>query len=225
MNRTFLFALLVPVIAVSATRGAARVRATALPAPVFASPADAAATVDTAVFAAGCFWGVEGVYEHLNGVLSAESGYAGGPAKLANYEAVSDGNTGHAEAVRIIFNPAVVSYTQLLHVLFSVAHDPTQLNRQGPDVGTQYRSAVFYLSGAQKKDVESYIAQLTAAKTFKRPIVTEVTRLTAFYLAEDYHQDYMVKHPNQPYIVVHDAPKVEALKKNFPALYRESRSR
>lgn len=198
----------------TAMTGASRLQASAAP---------GAAALDTAVFAGGCFWGIEGVFEHLNGVVRSESGYAGGSAKTATYGQVSDGETGHAEVVRVVYDTAVISYTQLLEVFFSVAHDPTQLNRQGPDVGSQYRSAIFYRSDAQKQATEKYIAQLAASKTFPRPIVTQVTPLQAFYRAEEYHQDYMVKHPNQPYIVFHDAPKIEALKKQFPGLYRDGR--
>lgn len=226
--RTVLAAVLIPAFAVAfATMGAARMRAAPvlLPAPEGTVAADAAMVTDTAVFAGGCFWGIEAVYEHLRGVLLAESGYAGGSAKTATYDQVSDGNTGHAEAVRMVYDPSVISYDKLLHVLFSVAHDPTQLNRQGPDVGSQYRSAIFYRNEAQSKAAESYIAQLTQAKAFPRPIVTELARLTAFYRAEEYHQDYMMKHPSQPYIVIHDAPKVEALRKQFPDFYRDGGAR
>ena len=205
-----------------ASRG--RLAAAPLPAPTL-STAPIGAALDTAVFAGGCFWGIEGVFEHMNGVRSAESGYAGGMTKSPTYEDVSDGNTGHAEVVLVVYDPSVVSYAKLLHVFFSVAHDPTQLNRQGPDRGTQYRSAIFYRTDSQKKDTEAYIAQLTDAKTFPRPIVTEVAKLRTFHRAEEYHQDYMVKHPNQPYIVINDAPKVEALRKQFPELYRIGKSR
>jgi peptide-methionine (S)-S-oxide reductase len=175
----------------------------------------------TAVFAGGCFWGIEGVFEHIKGVKSAVSGYAGGSSASPSYEQVSSGRTGHAEVVRVVFDPAQVSYEQLLHVFFSVAHDPTQLNRQGPDHGTQYRSAIFYTSDAQKRAAESYVAQLGKAKFFPRPIVTQIAPLRAFFAAEDYHQDYMEHNPDAPYIVVNDAPKVEALRRQFPALYRE----
>ena len=181
----------------------------------------AAAAEDTAYFAGGCFWGIEGVFEHVKGVKSAVSGYSGGTAATANYEQVSSGDTGHAEAVRVVYDPAQISYAQLLHVFFSVAHDPTQLNRQGPDRGPQYRSAIFFNSTEQEQSVRRYIAQLTTSKFFSKPIVTQVVKLTAFYTAEDYHQDYMVHHPNQPYIVFHDAPKVAALKKNFASIYKD----
>ena len=177
--------------------------------------------LDTAVFAGGCFWGIEGVFEHLKGVKLAESGYAGGTVASPTYEAVTTGETGHAEAVRVVYDPARISYDQLLEVFFTVAHDPTQLNRQGPDVGTQYRSAIYYRTDAQKQAVEAHLARLRAAKAFADPIVTEVAPLRAFYLAEAYHQDYMKHHPTQPYIVYHDAPKIAHLKQRFAALYRE----
>jgi peptide-methionine (S)-S-oxide reductase len=188
---------------------AARPRAGSLPAE------------QTAVFAGGCFWGIEGVFEHIRGVKSAVSGYAGGASASPTYEQVSSGESGHAEVVRVVYDPSQVSYEQLLHVFFSVAHDPTQLNRQGPDHGTQYRSAIFYTSDDQKRAAESYVAQLGKARFFARPIVTQITPLRAFHAAEDYHQDYMAKNPGAPYIVIHDAPKVEALRRQFPALYRE----
>lgn len=174
----------------------------------------------TAVFAGGCFWGVDAVFKHVKGVSEVVSGYAGGGAATAHYEQVNDGNTGHAEAVRIRFNPAQISYQQLLQVFFSVAHDPTQLNRQGPDSGSQYRSAIFYTSAEQQKIAQGYIQQLTAARTFSAPIVTQVVPLPQFYQAEAYHQNYLELHPNQPYIVFNDKPKLEQLRKQFPALYR-----
>ena len=176
--------------------------------------------MDTAFFAGGCFWGVEAVFEHLKGVSSATSGYAGGSDPSPSYQAVSSGTTGHAEAVLVVYDPGQISYDQLLQVFFTVAHDPTQLNRQGPDVGTQYRSAVFYRNAAERKATERYIAKLTAAKTYRDSIVTQVASLDVFHEAEGYHQNYLVRHPNQPYIVVNDAPKLEHLRKAFPALYR-----
>lgn len=194
--------------------------ASAFPAPNAGAPV-ARAAVDTAIFAGGCFWGVEAVFEHLKGVKYAESGYAGGSASSPTYEQVTTGRTGHAESVRVVYDPAEISYETLLQIFFSVAHDPTQLNRQGPDVGTQYRSAVFYRDAGQKQAVEAYIQKLTAAKVFSRPIVTQVAPLAVFHLAEAYHQDYMVHHPTQPYIVIHDAPKLEHLKREFPQLYQE----
>jgi len=174
---------------------------------------------DTAVFAGGCFWGIDAVFKHVNGVVETTSGYAGGTVAHPSYEEVSSSTTGHAESVRVVYDPAVVSYGQLLQVFFSV-HDPTELNRQGPDVGTQYRTAIFYRNDEQRRAGEAYIAQLTKAKAFKRPIVTEVTRLNAFYPAEAYHQNYFAEHPYQPYIVINDAPKVEHLKRAFPGLYK-----
>ena len=175
----------------------------------------------TAVFAGGCFWGVEGVFEHLRGVKSATAGYAGGTATSPSYEEVSSGSTGHAESVRVVFDPAQISYKQLLTVFFAVAHDPTQRNRQGPDVGTQYRSIVFYGNDEQKREAEAYVAELSAKKAYPRPIVTEIVPLRAFYQAEDYHQGYMQRHPHAPYIVFNDAPKLVQLERQFPDLYRK----
>lgn len=190
-----------------------------LPDPQFDAPLTAAAGTETAVFAGGCFWGVDAVFKHVKGVSKVVSGYAGGSAETASYEKVSSGNTEHAESVRISYDPARVSYGQLLKVFFSVAHDPTELNRQGPDTGTQYRSAVFYANAEQKRVTEAYIVQLQAARAFSRPIVTQVTQLQAFYEAEAYHQDYLARNPNQPYIIIYDLPKIESLKQQFPALY------
>ena len=179
---------------------------------------------ETAVFAGGWFWGVEGVFEHLRGVKSATSGYAGGSLASPSYEDVSSGSTGHAESVRVVFDPTQISYKQLLAVFFTVAHDPTQLNRQGPDYGTQYRSVVFYRNDEQKREAEAYVAELTARKVFSSPIVTQIVPLKAFYVAEDYHQGYMEQHPYSPYIVFNDAPKLVRLEKQFPELYRGRRS-
>jgi peptide-methionine (S)-S-oxide reductase len=190
------------------------------PAAVDARPSPVA-KLDTAVLAGGCFWGVEGVYEHVKGVVDATSGYAGGDSKTAVYEVVGTGATGHAESVRVIYDPAQISYGELLRVFFSVVHDPTQLNRQGPDVGPQYRSAIFYSNDAQRQAATAYIAQLTAAKTYPRKIVTQVVPLKGFYAAEEYHQDFMARHPEHPYIVYHDIPKVAHLKEMFPQYYRE----
>jgi peptide-methionine (S)-S-oxide reductase len=184
------------------------------------SNAMAAPAGQTAVFAGGCFWGVDAVFKHVKGVSEVVSGYAGGSAATAHYDQVSDGNTGHAEAVRVRFDPAQVSYQQLLQVFFSVAHDPTQLNRQGPDTGSQYRSAIFYTSLEQQTIANNAIRQLTVARTFSSAIVTQVVPLQQFYPAEDYHQNYLALHPNQPYIIFNDKPKVEQLRKQFPALYR-----
>lgn len=193
--------------------------AASLPAPAIDIPAAAGRGAQTAVFAGGCFWGVEAVFRHVKGVTSAVSGYAGGSAKTADYEMVSSGTTGHAESVQVTFDPAQVSYGQLLRVFFSVAHDPTQRDRQGPDVGTQYRSAVFFASEDQKNVAQAYINQINRAKVFPRPVATQVAALSAFYPAEAYHQDYAALHPTQPYIVIHDLPKVANLKAQFPALY------
>ncbi|MBI2319035.1 MAG: peptide-methionine (S)-S-oxide reductase MsrA [Betaproteobacteria bacterium] len=190
-----------------------------LPDPKADAPLAKARGTQTAVFAGGCFWGVEAVFEHLRGVTDAVSGYAGGSPETANYERVSTGRTGHAESVRITYDPSRITYGQLLKVFFSVAHDPTQLNRQGPDVGPQYRSAVFFANEEQKRVAEAYIAQLGAARAFRRPIVTQVARLKAFHEAEAYHQDYLVRNPTQPYIVMHDLPKLADLQRQFPALY------
>lgn len=177
--------------------------------------------LQTAVFAGGCFWGVEAVFEQLKGVREVTSGYAGGTATTANYSAVSSGNTQHAEAIRIRFDPTVVSYGRLLKIFFSVAHDPTQLDRQGPDRGPQYRSAIFFADPAQEKAARAYIAQMTAARTYgSKPIVTRVDPLKAFYLAEPYHQDFAKLNPTHPYIVYHDAPKVRRVRQQYPAMVR-----
>ncbi len=190
-------------------------------APVIANALSNSATEDTAVFAGGCFWGIEAVFDHVKGVKRAISGYAGGTLANPTYEQVSTGDTGHAESVEVIYDPSQVSYGKLLQIFFSVAHDPTQLNRQGPDHGTQYRSAIFYRNPQQQRVAESYIKQLTDAKTFSRPIVTQVAALHGFYEAEDYHQNYLEHHPDQLYIVINDKPKLVALRKEFPDIYRE----
>jgi peptide-methionine (S)-S-oxide reductase len=203
------------------TSGASRPLDEPLVAPSLDAPGSLGAAEDTAVFAGGCFWGVEAVFEHVKGVKSATSGYVGGNVANPSYEQVSTGDTGHAESVQVVYDPSQVSYGKLLQIFFSVAHDPTQLNRQGPDQGTQYRSAIFYSNAQQQQVAESYIKQLTAARTFSRPIVTQVAKLRAFYPAEEYHQDYLVHHPNQLYIVINDKPKVAALKKQFSDIYRD----
>jgi peptide-methionine (S)-S-oxide reductase len=177
---------------------------------------------DTAVLAGGCFWGVDAVFKHTRGVISVVSGYAGGARATADYETVSEGQSGHAESVKITYDPSVVSYETLLKVFFSVAHDPTQLNRQGPDVGTQYRSVVFYGNDEQKRAAHAYIAELEKSKAYKRPIVTQVVPLQAFYDAEAYHQDYLAQHTTQPYIVYNDLPKIQQLRVKFPELYQET---
>jgi peptide-methionine (S)-S-oxide reductase len=183
--------------------------------------AKAAGPPQTAVLAGGCFWGVQAVFEHLKGVQRVMSGYAGGDQATAEYEVVSSGRTGHAESVQITFDPNVVTYGEVLRVFFSVAHDPTQLNRQGPDAGTQYRSAIFYSDARQKEIATAYIAQLDKAGSFGRPIVTRVDALQGFYDAEDYHQDFLLKHPTDPYIVFNDLPKVRNFQRTLPDLYRE----
>jgi peptide-methionine (S)-S-oxide reductase len=193
--------------------------AVVIPAPIVdAAPASG---VQTVVVAGGCFWGVQGVFQHTAGVVNAVSGYAGGTKATADYHTVSSGTTGHAESVEIKYDPKKISYGKILQIFFSVVHDPTQLNRQGPDTGTQYRSAIFTTSDEQKKIADAYIAQLNAAKVFSKPIVTKVGALDAFYAAEGYHQDYLTLHPNQPYIAYNDIPKVENLKKLFADNYIE----
>ena len=177
--------------------------------------------LQTIVVAGGCFWGIEAVYEHIKGVTDAVSGYAGGTKEQADYETVSTGTTGHAESVKVTFDPAKVSLEKLLQVFFSVAHDPTQLNRQGPDVGPQYRSAIFFADEEQARVARVYIDQLTKAKVYSRPIVTQVVKLQGFYPAEEYHQNFAERNPTYPYIVYNDAPKVVNLKKQFPELYRQ----
>lgn len=174
----------------------------------------------TAVLAGGCFWGMEMVFQHVRGVTDVVSGYAGGSRDTAHYETVSSGTTGHAESVKITYDPSRVSYAELLRIYFSVAHDPTQLNRQGPDFGTQYRSDIFYADAQQKREAEAYIAQLKAARVFDQPIVTRVDALDGFYPAEAYHQNFGFRHPHYPYIVINDAPKVKHLQRLFPRLYR-----
>jgi peptide-methionine (S)-S-oxide reductase len=191
----------------------------ALPEPRVDAPMTKAAGMQTAVLAGGCFWGVEGVFQHVKGVAGVISGYTGGEADTANYGAVSSGRTGHAESVRITYDPARISYGQLLRVFFSVAHDPTELNRQGPDVGTQYRSAIFFSNDEQRQIAQSYIDQLQRARAFKQPIVTQLVPLKAFYPAESYHQDYLIHHPHSPYIVINDLPKIENLRQMLPSLY------
>jgi len=193
-----------------------------IPAPVVAETAAPGATSETAIFAGGCFWGVQGVFQHVKGVTNAVSGYAGGDAATAKYRVVGLGSTGHAEAVEVTFDPREISYGKLLQIFFSVAHDPTQLNRQGPDAGTQYRSAIFPTSPEQARVAKAYIAELDSAKSFPGPIVTTTTPAPeGFFAAEDYHQDYLTLNPSNPYIVINDLPKVAALKRLFPDSYRE----
>jgi len=199
----------------------ASARSGALPSPVVDDALAPAKSEVSTVFAGGCFWGIQAVFEHVKGVKSAISGYAGGKVASPSYEEVSSGTTGHAESVRVTYDPSQVTYGQLLRVFFSVAHDPTELNRQGPDVGTQYRSAIFYTSESQARIAKAYIDQLTKAKAFDKPIVTQVAPLNAFNVAEAYHQDYARLHPNQPYIYINDAPKVKNLKRDLASLYVE----
>ena len=201
-----------------ASAGCSEARARVQP-PEAPSARAAVAGSDSVVFAGGCFWGVQAVFQHVKGVQRAVSGYAGGTSVTADYETVSSGRTGHAESVKVVFDPAQVSYGELLPVFFTVAHDPTQLDAQGPDVGSQYRSAVFYRTDAQRAAALAYVTQLDSAHTYRRPIVTQLAPLQAFYAAEDYHQDYFTKHPDEPYIVYNDAPKVAHLQRRFPALY------
>jgi peptide-methionine (S)-S-oxide reductase len=210
-------AVIAPLAALS--RPSARAAVPVPDAAVTSRPA--APGLQTIVLAGGCFWGIEAVFEHIKGVTDAVSGYAGGSKAQAEYETVSTGTTGHAESVKVTFDPAKVSLEKLLQVFFSVAHDPTQLNRQGPDVGPQYRSVIFFADEEQERVAKAYIDQLTKAKTFPRPIVTQVVKLQGFYPAEDYHQNFAEKNPTYPYIVYHDKPKVENLKKQYPDLYRE----
>jgi peptide-methionine (S)-S-oxide reductase len=197
--------------------------AVAIPNPDVDNPLSAAQGQETAVVAGGCFWGIQAVFEHVKGVIRATSGYSGGAASTAQYEKVCSGRTGHAEAVQIIFDPSQISFGQILKVFFSVAHDPTELNRQGPDTGTQYRSAIFYSSEDQKRISNAYVKQLGAAKVFPRPIATQIVPLDAFYPAEDYHQGYAENHPENMYIVTNDLPKVNNLKKQLPALFVEKK--
>ena len=202
---TALLAVAIAVSSILATPSSAQARTTA--------------TRDTAVLAGGCFWGVQAVFARIKGVTSSISGYAGGKVASPSYELVSTGSTGHAESVQVIYDPTKVTYQQLLEVFFAVAHDPTELNRQGPDVGTQYRSAVFFRNPDQQRATSAYIARLTQARTYPHPIVTQVAALSTFYPAESYHQNFFDAHPDHPYIVYNDKPKVEHLRQQFPQLY------
>lgn len=211
--------LIAPILGIALAMGSSSSAASPLPDPAVDIPLAMGAGVQTAVLAGGCFWGIEGVFEHVKGVTRVVSGYAGGDAETASYTQVSSGRTGHAESVRISYDPARISYGQLLQVFFAVAHDPTELNRQGPDTGTQYRSAIFYTDAEQKQVADGYIAQLQKARVFPRPIVTQVVPLKGFHDAEAYHQDYLDHHPDQPYIVINDLPKIANLQRQFPSLY------
>ena len=222
LSRLSLCAAAVGVLAITALKVApslAAEEAVIIPAP--AVDVQAGSGIQTAVVAGGCFWGVQGVFQHTAGVVNAVSGYAGGSKMTADYNMVSSGTTGHAESVEIKYDPKKISYGKILQIFFSVVHDPTQLNRQGPDTGTQYRSAIFATNDEQKRVAEAYIAQLNAAKVYKKPIVTKVGSLEGFFPAEAYHQDYLTLHPNQPYIAYNDIPKVENLKKIFAENYIE----
>jgi peptide-methionine (S)-S-oxide reductase len=213
------FAMILTVLAAAIACNAGSEAAVAVPAAAVDASKAAAAGQQTAVIAGGCFWGIQAVFQHVKGVISATSGYSGGAATMADYETVSTGSTGHAESVKVVYDPSQITYGELLRVFFSVAHNPTEFNRQGPDTGTQYRSVIFYGSDEQKKIAEAYVAQLDQAKVFPRRIVTQVVPLKAFYPAEAYHQDYATRHPNDPYIAYNDAPKVEHLHQQFPELY------
>ena len=215
-----LIAFLIPVIGLFASSAQAAEPAFVIPAPTLDETANA--DKQTVVLAGGCFWGVQAVFQHTKGVTSAVSGYAGGDKSTAHYETVGTGRTGHAESVSVTFDPHQISLGKILQIYFSVAHNPTELNRQGPDVGTQYRSAIFYADDEQKKVAAAYVAQLDKAKVFPGPIVTQLEPLRGFYAAEDYHQDFAVLHPSYPYIVFNDLPKVDNLKRLFTADYRET---
>jgi peptide-methionine (S)-S-oxide reductase len=222
MSRALLAILVTSLFTAMPACNAAKATAgSGLPNAIIDAPLATTKGEQTAVIAGGCFWGVQAVFEHIKGVISVSAGYSGGASDTAHYEMVSGGNTGHAESVRIKYDPSRISYGQLLKVYFAVAHDPTELNRQGPDTGTQYRSAIFYGSAEQQRIAEAYIAQLNKAGVFKQPIVTQVVALKAFYEAEAYHQDYAVNHPNEPYIAINDLPKVAELRKQLPELYVE----
>ena len=197
-------------------------KAVSLPSPAVDEPLAGKSGRETLVLAGGCFWGVQAVFQHVKGVVSATSGYSGGSSNTAEYEIVSSGSTGHAESVKVTYDPSKITYGRLLQVFFSVALDPTQLNRQGPDEGTQYRSVIFYGNDEQKRIAEAYIAQLNQAKAFPKPIVTQVVALKGFYPAEGYHQDYATLHPDNPYIRFNDAPKVAHLQQQFPNLYQQN---
>jgi peptide-methionine (S)-S-oxide reductase len=219
MSNSLLRILAIFIMSTMVACSAAKARAVMIPDPVVDIPLAATKGEQTAVLAGGCFWGIEAVFEHVKGVSGVTSGYAGGGADTAHYELVSTGETGQAESVKITYDPSQISYGQLLKVFFAVAHDPTELNRQGPDTGTQYRSAIFYSTDEQKRIALAYINQLNQARVFERPIVTQVAALSSFYQAEAYHQDYAVRHPNDTYIVINDLPKVANLRQQFPKLY------
>jgi peptide-methionine (S)-S-oxide reductase len=220
MRSAFILGFVLCLIGITLACKSARASVTAFPDPVLDAPLTSASSKQTAVLAGGCFWGVDAVFKHVKGVIKVTSGYSGGSGDTAQYETVSTGETGHAESVRIIYDPSQISYGQLLKVFFSVAHDPTELNRQGPDTGTQYRSAIFYRNEEQKRIADAYIDQLNKARVFGAAIVTKVSSLQSFYEAESYHQDYLAHHPDEPYIIFNDLPKLENLRKQFPDLYK-----
>jgi peptide-methionine (S)-S-oxide reductase len=215
-----MFAMLLTVLGGAVACRAGSGASGVVPAPVANEAKATTPGKQTAVVAGGCFWGIQAVFQHIKGVVSATSGYSGGTMKNPDYDAVSSGATGHAESVQIVYDPSQVTYGELLRVFFSVALDPTEVNRQGPDEGTQYRSVIFYGNDEQKHIAEAYIAQLNQAKVFSKPIATQVVPLKAFYPAEGYHQNYATLHPDNPYIVYNDAPKVANLRKEFPNLYK-----
>ncbi|MGI8918130.1 MAG: peptide-methionine (S)-S-oxide reductase MsrA [Pyrinomonadaceae bacterium] len=221
MHTTIFLSSLIILIGFTFACSTADASSTPLPDPEVDAPLAKSKGEQKAVLAGGCFWGIEAVFEHVKGVRDAKSGYAGGDAASADYRKVSSGTTGHAESVLVTYDPSQVTYGQLLTVFFSVAHDPTGLNRQGPDRGSQYRSAIFYANEEQKRIAEAYIKQLDRAKVFNQPIVTQVRPLEAFHDAEAYHQDYLAQHPDEPYIVINDMPKVENLRTQMPELYRK----
>lgn len=214
------------VLLLAACGWACQVRADAadkvIPAPALDTPAAEAKGLETAVLAGGCFWGMQGMFQHVQGVTKVVSGYSGGTKETAHYEMVGTERTGHAESVEITFDPKKISYGQILRLYFSVAHDPTQLNRQGPDTGPSYRSEIFFTSPTQERIAKAYVAQLAKANVFGSPIVTKIEPLKGFYPAEDYHQDFLIKNPNHPYIVRNDLPKVDALKRVYPEVYRDT---
>ncbi len=214
--------LFVPLVALAANAALAEEPAVVIPAPALDAAAPAGAGLQTVVLAGGCFWGVQAVFQHTKGVTAAVSGNAGGDKQTAHYEMVGSGRTGHAESVQVTYDPRQISYGKILHIYFSVAHNPTELNRQGPDAGTQYRSAIFYADDEQKRIANAYIAELDKAHVFSRPIVTQLEALSAFYPAEEYHQDFAALHPSYPYIVFNDLPKVENLKRLFADVYRDT---
>jgi peptide-methionine (S)-S-oxide reductase len=221
MNRSTIIttALCVVLVLFAAFRHGSASAATALPDPAVDESLSAEKGQATLVVAGGCFWGVQAVFQHVKGVTSATSGYSGGTVKNPDYEEVSSGSTGHAESVQVIYDPSQITLGQLLKVFFSVAHDPTELNRQGPDSGTQYRSAIFFSTPVQQRIAQAYIQQLDQAKVFSHPIVTQIVPFKAFYRAEDYHQNYATNHPDSPYIATFDLPKVKHLQQQFPGLY------